>query len=216
VRELFPANVAAAVAGHFESDAHRFPDELELSRRFVPRRGREFLAGRDCARHALAQLGSEPTPLGVRDDGSAAWPAGFIGAITHCRGFVAAVAARLSDYLGVGIDAEPAYRLRATRALARLACTPDERAALDDRPALPGIDWMLLTFCAKEAVYKAVTPTGAKPGFKDVRIDFASGENRYRAQLVEALLTKHPELAEIHGRFALVDDILIASAYVQR
>lgn len=208
--------MAVAVAGHFESRGPSFPDELDLSRRFVPRRGREFLAGRDCARHALAQLGSEPRAIRVRDDGSPAWPSGFIGAITHCRGFVAAVAAPLADYAGVGIDAEPAGRLRAKRALARLACTPAERVALDDRPAMPGIDWVLLTFCAKEAVYKAVTPTGAKPGFKDVRVDFASRDNGFQAQLAEAQLAKHPELGEIHGRFALADGILIASAYVRR
>ncbi len=136
--------------------------------RMVEKRLDEFVRGRHCARSALAKLGVDVGALAVVADRAPAWPAGVVGAITHCTGFAAAAVARAGALRGVGIDAQPVADEKSRAALQRTA-TDDEIALLTE----PGDEMTArtLAFAAKECVYKALAPTvGGYFGFEAARI----------------------------------------------
>ncbi|ADP79999.1 4'-phosphopantetheinyl transferase [Pseudofrankia inefficax] len=168
--DLVPAKAVAAETLVDESPSELFPAEEALLARAVPKRRREFTAGRVCARRAMARLGVAPAPLLAGPNREPLWPAGLVGSITHCEGYRAAVVARAGDVLSIGIDAEPN------------GPTPDgvfERIALPAESswvravarAEPEVHWDRLLFCAKESVYKAWFPlAGSWLGFEDALI----------------------------------------------
>ncbi|AEK38172.1 hypothetical protein CVAR_2833 [Corynebacterium variabile DSM 44702] len=90
----------------------------------VPKRVGEFAAARVCARRAIGRVrGVGGASGGVADlapdlvadlvpdlvpgpERDVTWPAGLVGAITHCAGLRAAVVAPSARVLSLGIDAE--------------------------------------------------------------------------------------------------------------
>jgi 4'-phosphopantetheinyl transferase EntD len=111
----------------------------------VPHRLAEFAAGRAAARQALAALGLPKVAIPMGEDRAPIWPQGVVGSISHCAGACMAVVARQSDFVGIGLDLEPAQPV--ARDLWPSILLPEEFAA-DGLGALR-------IFVAKEAVYKA-------------------------------------------------------------
>jgi 4'-phosphopantetheinyl transferase EntD len=135
------------------------PEEREIVAGASPRRVAEFATGRECARVAMSLVGagSWDTPL-LRDRrGAPSWPAGVLGSITHCTGWIGAVAAPTGRSLGlrgIGLDAEP--RAPLPSGVLEVVASEAERAAVGRLAAeVPGIPWDTLLFSAKEAAYKA-------------------------------------------------------------
>ncbi len=122
-----------------------------------PKRRREFLAGRYCARQALRSLGGEMAgeSLPVGSDRLPQWPSGWLGSISHSRLAAVAVVERAASCTALGIDLEAWL---------------DEAAGADVEPqiTLPGelellAAWtrpraLTLLFSAKEALFKALYP----------------------------------------------------------
>lgn len=172
--DVVPARAMAAETRVDESPAELFPAEEALLARAVEKRRREFTAGRVCARRALSRLGVAPAPLLAGPNREPLWPAGVVGSITHCEGYRAAVVARATDVLSIGIDAEPN------------GPTPDgvfERISLPAEGTwvhaaartTPEVHWDRLLFCAKESVYKAWFPLAERwLGFEDALITLDS------------------------------------------
>jgi 4'-phosphopantetheinyl transferase EntD len=167
---LVPAVAIAAETRVDESPAELFPAEAELVARAVPKRQKEFTAGRVCARRALARLGIPPAPLLAGPTREPLWPAGVVGSITHCEGYRAAVVARATTVLSIGVDAEP-NGPTPEGVLDRIS-SPAERAWIRaEALTTPAVHWDRLLFCAKEAVYKAWHPlTGTWLGFEDAHV----------------------------------------------
>ena len=169
-----------------------------------PVRRDEFLAGRTCARRALAELGEGDVPIGIGASRQPLWPAGIVGSITHTRLVAAAAAARGSDAWGLGLDAElldamldPGHR--------RLLFTPDELMRLPRDEALEPAAGLVL-FSAKESVYKCVFPrTGWRLTFHDVDVQLDLQQHRFAAR-VTAPSGRSPELAPLflEGAFAII------------
>lgn len=150
---LLPPGVAVAAGDVAAGDSHALlGDELGAARSMVPRRYREFAAGRACARQALRTLGLAPAALPVAPDRSARWPPGTRGSITHTGEWVAAAAAPLARLAGLGIDLEQCAPLE-PELVARL-CRPEELRS--PPPGLPPGAWPRIVFSAKESVYKCV------------------------------------------------------------
>jgi 4'-phosphopantetheinyl transferase EntD len=123
----------------------------------VEKRRREFIAGRSCARLAMAELGEPPAPILQGEDRAPIWPPGLVGCITHTDTRCAVAVARVADgFLSLGLDIEPATPIKAE--LLRIICLPEERAYLDSQPA--GERGLLgkLMFSAKECAYKCQYP----------------------------------------------------------
>lgn len=175
IASLFRPGVSAVIATEAMSGMELWPEEQTVIARAVAKRCREFTAGRACARAALGHFGIVSTPIPSGRDRAPVWPTGFVGSITHCDGFCAAVVARNSTMRGLGLDAEPAIPLEPE--LMQYICTASERDQLAVRPELtPGM-WGKLIFSAKEAFYKSyfqVTQTSLD--FCDVVLTFDTPE----------------------------------------
>ena len=154
-----------------------------LSERAAARRVLEFTLGRGCARAALAVLAApDPrraaelaaTPLLREDARRPRWPAGFVGAITHHRGWAAAAVARAQAYLGIGVDLE-ALRAPSPGLLARIL-RPEERERWQALPAAERPGAFMRVFSAKESLFKALYPHGGVYlGFQDATVTAAPG-----------------------------------------
>ena len=153
--DLLPTTVAVVA----DDGRRRVPDlaELTVGERLVvaragPRRLEDFVAGRACAHRALRVLGYDGAEVLAGAGRQPLWPAGVVGSITHCEGYVAAAVARASAVRSLGIDAEVLAPAGAD--VRRVVMAPGE-APLD---VGDGIDPVLLAFSAKEAAFKAWYP----------------------------------------------------------
>ena len=190
IADILPA--AAAVAESLgpepAPDPGLFPAEQALVRTADPRRRAEFMAGRACARTALARLGLTTAPVLAGVAGEPRWPAGVTGSITHCAGYRACAVARTTDLAGLGIDAEPNARLPA--GLIESVAGPAERAWIARQAAAaPAVCWDRLLFSAKEAVGKLWYPlTGHWLGPGQLAV-FADPAGTFDVQVAGSRLT---------------------------
>jgi 4'-phosphopantetheinyl transferase EntD len=178
LRERLGEGVGIAVA-RLDRQYPLFPDEESHIAGAVERRRIEFSVGRWCARQALGELGiaSQAIQVGIR--GAPVWPAGTCGSITHSSGLCAAVAARSTDFAGLGIDIVDLEEARSALASSShlIASEPEVAAA---RSALGAsredAHSLAILFSAKESAIKA---TSAKfdryVEFTEVAIRFDGG-----------------------------------------
>jgi 4'-phosphopantetheinyl transferase EntD len=180
-----------------------FPGEEDLVARAVEGRRREFITARRLARAALAELGYPAAPIRTGPKREPIWPAGVVGALTHCAGYRAAAAARRTDLASLGIDAEPSGPL--PEGVAGVVMRPAEHAMIERLAArTPGVPWDRLLFSAKESVYKAWFPlTGRWLGFEEAELTFEEDRSAFRARiLIDGTRTDGgPPLTELAGRF---------------
>jgi 4'-phosphopantetheinyl transferase EntD len=221
---LLPASVAVAavrvpetadVSPH-ESEISVFPGEEDPIASATEGRRREFAEGRRCAREAMAKLGLAPVAIGTGPRREPLWPAGVVGAITHCRGFRAAAVARATDVDGLGIDAEPHEGLPpGVREL--VVAEGDEVMLRGLAAAAPGTHWDRVLFSAKESVYKAWFPlTGRWLGFEDASLTILPDTGTFVARIqVDGTRTDgRPPLRELAGRFAVADGFILTALTV--
>jgi 4'-phosphopantetheinyl transferase EntD len=200
---LVPGTVATAETAAECPESGLFPAEQRVIAGAVPKRCREFAAGRACARRALRALGMPAVAVPAGERGEPLWPREVVGSITHCNGLRAAAVARAHDAAALGIDAEPDAPLRA--ALRRRVAHERELAAAASRGTgnAAGVCVDRLLFSAKEAVYKAWFPLTRRPlGFLDVElaIDFERGTLSARL-LVPPAVVDGAELTVLDGRW---------------
>ncbi len=155
-------------------DVQTFAVEQAHIEKAVPKRRREFLAGRTLARIALDELGCPPTPLPV-DGRLPLWPEGYRGSISHTLDLVGVAVTK--GKLSPGLDLEPAGSLDQDLADEVLSAAEQQQAA-----AL-GIDPTTL-FCCKEALFKAVYPMQREYfEFKEVNLEVRGIRFSARSQL---------------------------------
>ncbi|RBP18242.1 enterobactin synthetase component D [Roseiarcus fermentans] len=162
--DVFPASVSrysvtipANPAPVGRAPPFALPAALE---RAVPKRRTHFLAGRVCAREAIARISGGWAPaiaLAQDADGCPVWPAGLVGSISHTEAFATAAVARSGEARGIGVDAEPVMSRKAAADLTGFVASEDEilRAA---RAGLDGLESLTLVFSAKESLFKALFP----------------------------------------------------------
>jgi 4'-phosphopantetheinyl transferase EntD len=131
-------------------------DELRLVERAVPKRRLEFAAGRQLARRLLAEAGQGIDVLPSDADRVPRWPQAVVGSITHCRSLCAVAVAPRALSAGIGLDVEPAEPMNLE--LLPQILRETERDRLRDWPAAWRDFAGILTFSAKEALYKSIYP----------------------------------------------------------
>jgi 4'-phosphopantetheinyl transferase EntD len=174
IRAMLPAGIALAGGPIGSATSSPFAEENRAIQRAVEKRCRQFVAGRQYARSAMAQLGLGPVALGVLPSRAPEWPPGITGSITHAGSVCVTLVAPASDFFGIGVDVEASTPL--SRELHPRICTPDELAA--NVTTARGTDVAKMLFVVKEAFFKAYHPvTGHFLGFldADVRLDLARG-----------------------------------------
>lgn len=203
---------AAVVATTAEREVALFPEEEAVLGNAVEKRRREFVTARACAREALSRLGlpEQAVPAGAR--GEPVWPEGIVGSITHCAGYRACAAARASELLTIGVDAEPDDALPAG-VLADVSL-PEERRWIEAAAAAePGTSWDRLLFSIKESIYKAWFPlTGSWLGFEDAGVTI----DRERGTFAAHLLVPGPSLNGrmldgFSGRWLAAEGLLLSA-----
>jgi 4'-phosphopantetheinyl transferase EntD len=175
-RALFGPDIALAAADPF-ADNLVLPAEAAATQRMVPARRREFAAGRDAARRAMAALGLPPVAVPMGADRAPVWPEGVVGAISHGGGACLAVAARSGKVRALGLDLEPDADLDPD--LIETICTPTERAGL---PAFGAGRVARLIFSAKECAYKCqYGQSRTLFGFETLEITLDPAADRFTA-----------------------------------
>jgi 4'-phosphopantetheinyl transferase EntD len=211
IDQILP-NGVVAVSANGDLDAELFPAEAAKLGRAVEKRRREFTTVRALSRTAYARLGLAAEPVVPGAKGEPSWADGVVGSITHCDGYRACAIARATDFLSIGIDAEPNAPL--PDGLLGDIARPEERSALRElaRQA-PGIHWDRLLFSAKEAVYKTWFPLARRwLGFEDAIVTIDREAGTFDAcLLVPGPLVAGRPLAALTGRW-LAADGLVASA----
>jgi len=155
-------------------EAALYPEEAASVARAVPKRRREFSAGRELARRLLAELGVEPGPIVPGADRAPVWPPGVVGSLSHAEGCVFVAVARADRLRALGVDVEGAAPLE--EPLWPTVLTPAERAWLATRPASERGRLAKQVFSAKECAYKTWYPlTGRVLDFSEVHLDLDPG-----------------------------------------
>jgi enterobactin synthetase component D len=185
-------------------------------RRSIAKRQAEFLAGRLCARAALAHLGIEGWVAAIGEDRAPSWPAGLCGAITHGQGRAAAVAAHQADYRGLGLDLECLLTVERAERLHREILTAPECERLAQYPADALSLIATLTFSLKESLFKALYPlVGKRFYFEHAQVLAWDAEGRARLRLMTDLSEEWRQGAEFDGQFAIEDGALLSLVWIR-
>ena len=167
------------------------------------KRQTEFLAGRLCARSALLRHGQPPCAPDRDAEGAPLWPAELCGSITHSGNLAAAVVATRSQWRGIGLDAElPLSASRAER-LAEKILSPAEMQRLASLPPEQRAARISLTFCSKEALFKALYPL-VRQGFyfQDAELLECQPDGRLQLRLLRDLGSGWPAGSQLDGYHA--------------
>jgi 4'-phosphopantetheinyl transferase EntD len=207
---IAPPGAACAVHSTNRKPEPLWAAELSAADRMSAKRLREFSAGRQCAREALARLGHAPVALPVGPGRAPLWPAGIIGSISHTAEIAVAVVARQAQLRSLGIDVESADPLE--HGLRELVCRDDERAALAASGLEPGLGAKLI-FSAKESLYKCLWPlTGVFLEFHALGIRLDPVRCRFTASSEDPRIAD--TLAMTCGRYGKVGGLLLSCAWL--
>jgi 4'-phosphopantetheinyl transferase EntD len=208
---LFPLPVFAFEREDRAEVGCLFDVEVQAGRTFASDRLGEFAAGRVCAHAALYAAGCEEPVVPSGSDRAPAWPNGFVGSITHTRGYYAAAAVDRFVYRSIGIDAETIERV--TEDLWPTLLTSPEIAALTRRPGAARGREAAVVFSAKEAFYKCQSPlTQMWIDFHDVSVTLEYDGDRAGAFTVHPLSTSCVQRfagIRLAGRFAFDGDLVL-------
>ncbi len=129
------------------------PDAMQ---RAVRKRKAEYVAGRFCARQAMAAVAANSNVEVVTlPDRRPSWPPGVVGSITHTSGFASASICRTEHARGVGIDAEQIMSEATVRSVRDAVITRHDTCPED---LVDEAVWATLVFSAKESVFKCIYP----------------------------------------------------------
>lgn len=219
IEEILPGQAVAVEARDDAAEMALFAEEEALLEGAVDKRRREFATGRMCARTVLRQLGYPACAILRGPRGEPLWPEGVVGSITHCDGYRAAAAARSSEIVTLGIDAEPHAALP-DGVLGQIA-RPEELPTLRLLQAdLPEVRWDRLLFSAKESVYKAWFPLTARwLGFEDVSVSLDPDTRTFVARLLPSgpmpALAENP-LRGFSGGWTVGEGLVLTAVVVAR
>lgn len=150
-----------------------WPEERAAISRAVPKRQREFAAGRRAARAAMQRLNWPAVSIPAHSDRSPCWPEGLVGSIAHSADTCVAVVGRQALWESIGIDIEPDRGIE--EPLWGIICAPDELRQLGERDPTSLASLMTRVFVAKEAFYKWHYPQHQVfLDFHDVSVRWAS------------------------------------------
>lgn len=205
IAELFPAGVMVNACAGLPGGARLLPAEEQDTGDMVPRRLREFMLGRHCARVALRQTGHAPAAIPRNADRSPAWPPGIVGSISHSGDIAAAAVTHAADFAGLGLDIESPEPL--TTDLAAMICRDDEDSSGDNAKLLFGI---------KEAIYKCIYPTvGRYVDFQEMEVRLDAARRSFTA-VPHSANVDPAAISTLQGRYAMDKDYLLCAAWLPR
>lgn len=196
------------------------PDRLNLTLpatldSAVHKRKAEFIAGRYCARAALAQLddnqpmSNTSAVIGIGANREPLWPPGVVGSITHTHDYAAAIVAPRSKVRALGLDSETWIDPGSVEHVSELILTIREEYTdhlhMFDSP----LHYLTLVFSAKESLFKCLFPLVNR--FFDFHAAVitplssgSTGDGEFRFELLEDLDGEFRTGYRGHGRYAIL------------
>jgi 4'-phosphopantetheinyl transferase EntD len=213
LQPLFPPTVvlrSASVRDHFASLAE---SEQSCVTHAVQSRRAEFSTGRVLAADGLRELGVGAFPLERGSHNEPLWPPGIVGSISHSSGVCVVAMARTQDMKFIGIDVESSTA--DVTKISELILTASEYRYDAKFESVTLADRTRITFCAKEAIFKAVYPLVARfVDFREVALEIDADTQTFVAQ---ACNDGHLDriLKSGIGRFTIADSVLISSFFCE-
>jgi 4'-phosphopantetheinyl transferase EntD len=122
----------------------------------------------------------ETRSISTGDGGQREWPRGFLGSLTHKGTVVLGIIAASSTVAMIGVDLDRRGPGRSELSAVQHIVAPEGLPAGTDPER-----GALLSFCAKEAVFKAQYPlTRRWLNFSDVRLAWARSGDNLRAEVI--------------------------------
>lgn len=205
LQTIFPPEVilrSAVIRDHFAC----LPEpERVCVRHAVESRRAEFSTGRILAADALRQLGIDAFPVKRGPSNEPLWPPGIVGSISHGCGFCVVVLARRNVTEFIGLDVES--RTADVSNIRELVMTAHElRQEVSD-------DHIRATFCAKEAVFKAIFPLVRRfVDFTEVALEFDPGASSFVARGCDDDRLDQI-LRQGRGRLLVLESVLVSSFF---
>lgn len=188
--------------GLFDNWGIPFPGQLDSA---VVKRRAEYLAARYAAQRVLRSWGCVATP-GSAPDRSPVWPSGWRGSLSHSQEWALAVVAPEASRLTPGVDIE-FLAPETIQRTAHLFTTPKERECLAASP-FDEASALLMTFSAKESLYKALYPdVGRVLDFDAARVcHIAPEQQRIVLELTRTLSPQRVQGSRIQGYYQFSGD----------
>jgi 4'-phosphopantetheinyl transferase EntD len=212
---ILPNGVEADEVTHLSSEG-LLATEQAFTAKFAPSRLADFTCGRSCARRAIAGLGVPDAdqcaiPIGVH--GQPVWPPGVVGSIAHCPGRWAAAAAPSDRYGSIGIDVE--VRTHLPPPIVEVTSRPSELVRLE---ADPRVEWPLVLFSAREAVFKCWSPVvGARLDRLDLEVTLDAAARTFVARPTVPMSPKGRRvLSSLVGSFTWTAEHVSTAAWLPR
>ncbi len=161
------------------------PTALEKA---ILKRQLDYLAGRYCVRRIYEARDLQHLPLPhLAEDRSPEWPEGWVGSITHTRGWASAVLAAKPSIEAVGCDLEYLIEGRSPGLPTQICCDVEELRQVAQVFADNEQIALTLIFSAKESLFKALYPQVKRFfGFHAARVH-PLGPQSLRVELLEDL-----------------------------
>lgn len=210
LKDLLPTEIEYAVGLIPEKADFQYALEEDAMRTAGNYRRREFAAGRNCAREALARLDFPIGPILADDFGVPVWPEGALAVISHSRGYCTAIGTHRSNYKILGLDLEQTNRLSVS-AMKRIVHPLEQDYVQGDQKKAT------LMFCAKEAFFKAQFPIWqTHANFKDLAFTIDQDKNELSIQHLGERFPGELRLIapKIRFRFSFFEDFVVSVCWL--
>lgn len=199
---------AAVVCTGVDGDPETlWSEERAAIARAVPKRQREFAAGRSAARSAMQRLNWRATSIPSHADRSPCWPEGLVGSIAHTADTCIAVVGRRNPWVSIGIDIEPDRGI--DESLWGIICTSDELQQQDELAPASKAALVTRVFVAKEAFYKWHYPQHRSLlDFRDVSVSWDSSGSGF--DVAAHPVAKHPGVGQWRGQLFTLGGNVVA------
>jgi 4'-phosphopantetheinyl transferase EntD len=215
IEKLFSNQVVALNATQGMWEGNLYPEEQECIRKAVPKRRREFTAGRLCAREVLLRLGFGNFPLLVGPDRAPLWPKNIVGSISHCSNLCVVAATKDKRIKGLGVDVEVAGPLDI--AVKELVCTKKEKLWIANTQPLIGSDLAKIIFSAKESLYKSLFSFTRTPlDFMDFQVEIDAQTNEFDVELFNEQATEFLKQYNLIGRYFCSADFVFTGVEIRK
>ena len=180
LRSQLGPDVAIVCTGVDGDPKDLWPEEFVAVAGAIPRRQREFAAGRAAARAAMRLLQRSDNPVPLLPDRSPGWPEDLVGSIAHTTDVCVAVLGARDQWESIGIDIEPETGIE--ESLWDTICNPHEKLELLEQTHAMRASHAKRIFVAKEAFYKWYYPQKKKMlDFHSVTVKWAADGSNFLA-----------------------------------
>ena len=211
LQELFGPQVGIGVTDPRSDNYLLMDSEKEAVARAVPKRLREFSAGRAAGREALSEIGFRRSAITRSRDRTPVWPAGIVGSISHCDSLCLAAVCHIKTWRSIGLDIEGDAPLQ--KEAWPIILTQQEEQDLKKVPRWRRARRIKALFSIKEAVYKAQYPlTGEICDFHTLNVTIDG--NRFEAMFLQDVGSFQTGFVATGG-FAEVDRYVVSCCMME-